>query len=64
MNAKIVTGTSKKTGRQYKCIEVKVGAYAGRLFPTPAEVAYLEMYLTDKAHKDFQKDGLEDVIEN
>lgn len=61
MNAKIVEATSKKTGKPYKCIEVKVGAYSGRLFPTPAEVAYLEMYLTNQAHKDFQKDGLEDV---
>lgn len=53
MNAKIVTGKSQKTGKEYKCIEVKVGAYTGRLFPTPAEIAYLEMYLQKQAHEDF-----------
>lgn len=55
MNAKIVESVSKKTGKPYKCIEVKVGAYTGRLFPSPAEVAYLEMYLKDKAYEDFDK---------
>lgn len=55
MNAKIVSSTSKKTGKPYKCIEVKVGAYTGRLFPTPAEVAYLEMYLKEQAYEDFDK---------
>lgn len=53
MDAKIVESTSKKTGKPYKCIQVKVGVYEGRLFPTPAEVAYLEKYLTEKAHEDF-----------
>lgn len=55
MDARIIKATSKKTGREYKCIEIKVGVYSARIYPTPAEIAYLEEYLKDKAYEDFDK---------
>lgn len=58
MDVKIVKGTSK-AGREYECIQVKIGEYETRVFPSRAEIAYIKGLLRDKAHKEFQED--EDV---
>lgn len=51
---KIKTGKSKK-GNEYSYLEIKIGAYEGRLFPTPGELELLRIYQKDVAHKEFQE---------
>lgn len=41
----IVEGISKKTKNPYKCLEVRVGEYSARIFPTKIELLYLENIL-------------------
>lgn len=41
----IVEGISKKTKNAYKCLEVRVGEYSARIFPTKIELLYLENIL-------------------
>lgn len=55
MNASIINGTSK-AGKPYEALQVKIGLYEARLFPSPAELAYIKAYLSKAAHDDFQED--------
>lgn len=57
---KIGTGKSNKTGKEYKYLQVTIGEYEGRLFPTKAECAYIQSLMREDAHKDFQKAVEED----
>lgn len=50
---KIMTGKSKK-GNDYQFLQVKIGAYEGRLFPTPGELELIRIYQKEAAHKDFK----------
>lgn len=60
---KKVTGTSKRTGRDFQAFELRAGLYSTLIFPTPLEAKYLEQFLTEKAHKEF-KDAEDDDFEN
>lgn len=59
INCKIVQLKSKKTGKDFKALEIKVGVYRSLVFPTSAEIEYIEAYLRQEAHKDFVQDGEE-----
>lgn len=48
-----MTGKSKK-GNDYQFLQVKIGAYEGRLFPTPGELELIRIYQKEAAHKDFK----------
>lgn len=52
---KIGTAKSNKTGKNYSYIQVIIGDYEGRLYPTKAEVAYIKLLSEKEAHQDFQK---------
>lgn len=52
---KIGTAKSKKTGKDYKFLQITIGEYEGRLYPTKAEIAYIQSLVTDDVHKDFKK---------
>lgn len=41
----IIEGISKKTKNPYKALEVRVGEYSARIFPTKIELLYLENIL-------------------
>lgn len=61
MNTVVKLGTGKgKTGKDYNYIEVTIGAYQGRLFPSPAEFEYLKSLRDRKARDDFQESMRED----
>lgn len=51
----IKTAKSNKTGKVYTFIEVAIGEYVGRLFPTPGEIAYIKLLKEQKAHEDFKE---------
>lgn len=51
---KILTAKSKK-GNDYSYLQVKIGAYEGRLFPTPGELELIRIYQRESAHKDFNE---------
>lgn len=55
MDVKVINGTSK-SGKSYKCLEVQIGVYKGRFFPSPAELAYIESQLATKAYQEFIND--------
>lgn len=54
---KLITAKSKK-GNDYTYLLVKIGAYEGRLYPTPGEIELIRIYQKESAHKDF-KDSVE-----
>lgn len=58
MKATVKTGTftSKKTQKDYDYVEVTIGVYTGRLFPSPAEMAYIKSLEQNQAHEDFKND--------
>lgn len=54
MNIKIVNGISQKSGNPYEALEVRIGEYTARLFPTKIEMLYIKQQLKDQAHDEFQ----------
>lgn len=56
---KIITAKSKK-GNDYTCLQVKIGEYEARLFPSKCECAYIKSLIQENAHKDFQEAVKED----
>lgn len=58
MQVKVVNGTSKN-GKSYSAIQVTIGEYEARLFPSRAEMAYIKSYISEKSHKDFKGDDVE-----
>ena len=52
MNYEIRTA---KTGRKY--LKITINEYESFLFPSKAEIAYLETITREKAHEDFKNDG-------
>lgn len=57
---KIGTAKSKKTGKEYSYLQVTIGDYEGRLFPSKAECSYIQSLMRQDARQDFQKAVEED----
>ena len=55
IKAEIYKGKTK-AGKDYKAIKITVGVFTKLIFPTAAEMAYVEQYLTDKAYDEFVED--------
>lgn len=49
------TGKSKKTGKEFTCLELKIGNYSHLFFPTPIEKEYILKRVTEQAHNEFQE---------
>lgn len=47
VSIQIVEGISKKTKNPYKCLEIQVGDYSARVFPTKIELLYIESILNN-----------------
>lgn len=58
MQVKVINGISK-SGKNYSALQVTIGEYEARLFPTRAEMAYIKSFIRDNAHKDFKGDDVE-----
>lgn len=54
---KQVTGKSKKTGKDFKAIELTIGLYHTLLFPSDIEMDYLVRLNEEAAHADFTDGG-------
>lgn len=51
-------GTSKKTGKEFTCLQLKIGEYTTLLFPTPIERQYILNIVKQEARDEFAE-GLE-----
>ena len=55
MDVKVITRTSKKTGRDYECLKVTIGDWEGLMFLDK----YQLMYVKDQINKVLAKKALE-----
>lgn len=53
LQATIYEGTSKKTGKEFKALRIKIGLFEKLLFLQPVEIDYVERQLRADAHDDF-----------
>jgi hypothetical protein len=51
-------GTSKKTGKEFTCLQLRVGEYTTLLFPTPIERQYILDIVKREQREEFAE-GLE-----
>lgn len=67
-NLRVVSGVGKTSKKEYEALEVKIGEYSARLFPTKIEILYIKNILKKQAQEEFQQgqegDGDLDVSAN
>lgn len=57
MKLEKITGVSKKTNKEYTGYVIKIGEYSTPMFfPSKIEEMYIQDYLKNLAHKDFQNE--------
>lgn len=53
-----------KQGRDYEFVQVTIGEYQARLFPTKGELGYLHLLAQKEAHKEFQDEDLDEYSDD
>lgn len=54
MQVKIFKGKSKKSGKEFEALQIKIGEYSTLIFPTKIEMLYIKEQLRAQAHDEFQ----------
>lgn len=60
---KKITGKSSRTGKDFQAYELKAGLYSTLIFPSPLERDYLDKYLIEQAHEDFNNADAEAIFD-